>query len=88
MTVHKVMAQLGLKDRLKEEEVLAAWGDTVGEFVAKHSTPKRLKNGILFVAVLQPTVRYELDRIWKRDILEKLKIRFGARTVKDIRFGL
>jgi predicted nucleic acid-binding Zn ribbon protein len=86
--VLKVMDSLGLKERLREEEVLKAWGEIVGEFVALHSHPQRLRDGILTVHVLQPTVRYELDRIWKRDILGKLKARFGVRTVKDIKFQI
>lgn len=87
-TLAKVMAGLGLQDRLKEDEVLKAWQEIVGDFVAAHSSPHRLKDGVLTVHVLQPTVHYELDRIWKREILAKLKERFGARTVREIRFRI
>src|SRR5687768_6719577 len=76
----KVMAGLGLKDRLREEEVLRAWSEVVGEFIAGHSCPQSLKDGVLYVRVLQPAVHFELDRIWKPQILEKLKQRFGTRT--------
>jgi predicted nucleic acid-binding Zn ribbon protein len=86
--VRKVMQTLGLTDRLKSEEVLAAWGEIVGEFFAKHSAPRQLKDGILYVSVLQPTVHFELDRVWKRDILAKLKTRFGVRTVREIKFRI
>jgi predicted nucleic acid-binding Zn ribbon protein len=81
----KVMDSLGLKERLREEEVLKAWGEIVGEFVALHSHPQRLRDGVLTVHVLQPTVLYELDRVWKRDILGKLKARFGVKTVKELK---
>ncbi|HEY2342831.1 MAG TPA: DUF721 domain-containing protein [Chthoniobacteraceae bacterium] len=84
----KLMAKLGLEERLHEEEVLATWREIVGEFVARHATPAQLKDGVLIVRVLQPTVHYELDRVWKRQILEKLKRRFGARTVREIKFRL
>jgi len=87
-TIGKVMAQFGLKDRLKEDAVRNAWLEIVGEFIATHSTPQRLKDGILTVSVLQPTVRFELERVWKREILAKLKQRFGASTVRDIRFQI
>lgn len=85
-TVVKVMVALGLKDRLNEHEVLCAWREIVGDFIAGHSTPQRLKDGVLYVRVLQPTVHYELDRIWKPQILTKLKKRFGGRTVRDLKF--
>ena len=84
----KVMKDLGLKDRLKEDEVLRAWKEIVGEFVARHSSPQRLKEGILYVHVIQPTVHFELERVWKREILQKLKERFGSRTVREIRFRI
>ena len=87
-TLAKVMAGLGLKDRLREDEVLQAWAEIVGEFISAHSSPQRLKDGVLYVQVLQPTVRYELDRVWKPQILEKLKTRFGPRTVREVRFRL
>jgi predicted nucleic acid-binding Zn ribbon protein len=86
--VRKVMKTLGLADRLKADEVLAAWREVVGEFFAKHSAPQALKDGVLYVAVLQPTVHFELDRVWRRDILAKFKERFGGRTVRDIKFRL
>lgn len=86
--IAKVMKSLGLDGRLREEEVLRAWHEVVGDFVARHSAPQRLKDGVLTVHVLQPTVHFELERVWKREILEKLKKRFGARTVREIRFRI
>jgi len=87
-TIGKVMAALGLKERFKQEEVLGAWHEMVGDFIAEHATPKRLQNGTLFVQVLQPTMHYELDRVWKPKILAKFKERFGARAVREIRFQI
>ncbi len=87
-TMAKVLAGLGLKDRLREDEVMRAWTEIVGEFIAGHSTPSRLKDAVLYVQVLQPTALYDLDRVWKPQILEKLKARFGPRTVRDIKFRI
>ena len=84
----KVMKSLGLSERLHEEEVFHAWREIVGDFFAKHSSPHRLKEGVLYVHVLQPTVHFELERVWRRDILVKLKKRFGPRVVRDMRFRL
>jgi len=82
----KLLPKLGLSARLNEQEVLSAWRELVGDFLADNSQPASLKDGVLIVQVLQPTVRYELDRTWKPEILRKFKARFGARTVRDIRF--
>jgi len=84
----RVMQSLGLGDRLREEEVKRAWKEIVGEFLAGHSTPSALQHGILIVRVLQPTLHYELDRVWKPQLVQKLKQRFGARIVRDIKFRI
>lgn len=86
--MRKVMTALGLKERLHAEEVLRAWHEVVGEFVAKHSCPQQLKDGVLTVRVLQPTVLFELDRVWKREILAKLKERFGKSAVREVKFRI
>jgi predicted nucleic acid-binding Zn ribbon protein len=85
-TLPAVMAKLGLSERLNEAQVLSAWKAIVGDFLASHSSPAALRDGVLIVQVLQPTVHYELDRVWKKELLKKLKARFGARAVRDIKF--
>ena len=77
--------QAGLADRVAEEEVLSAWNELVGPFVAEHSKPIRLDRKTLYVQVLQSAIHYTLER-QKADLLKKLQTRFGARTVRDLRF--
>lgn len=83
-----VMKQLGLTDRLRESEVIEAWSKIVGDFIAAHSTPISLRNGLLVVRVLQPSLHYELETISKAGILRKLKQRFGAKTIREIKFRI
>jgi Dna[CI] antecedent, DciA len=47
-----------------------------------------LREGVLYVRVLQPSLHYELERIAKTQILRKLKQRFGGKTIRDVRFRL
>jgi predicted nucleic acid-binding Zn ribbon protein len=82
----KLMQRLGLQERLHETEVIKAWSKIVGEFIAMHSAPVALREGVLYVRVLQPALHYELEQISKPEILRKLKQRFGAKTIRDIRF--
>src|SRR6266705_2665106 len=84
--VPKLMQRLGLRERLRETEVIDAWSKIVGEFIAAHSAPVALRDGILYVRVLQPSLHYELERIAKTEILRKLKRRFGGKTIRDVRF--
>jgi predicted nucleic acid-binding Zn ribbon protein len=84
--VPKMMQRLGLRERLHETEVIDTWSKIVGEFIAAHSAPVALREGILYVRVLQPALHYELEQISKSQILRKLKQRFGGKTIRDIRF--
>jgi len=83
-----LMASLGLGERLREQEVKSAWQGLVGDFIAGQSSPAALRAGVLIVQVLQPSMLYELDRVWKAQLLAKLKGRFGARTIRDIKFRI
>jgi len=82
----KVLPQLGLATRIKEQDIQSAWIGIVGEFIATHSQPDRLVAGILMIRVIQPSVRYELDRVWKPEIIRKLQDAFGPKVIRDIRF--
>jgi predicted nucleic acid-binding Zn ribbon protein len=82
----KLMQQLGLSERLQESEVIDAWKQIVGEFIAAHSAPVSLRAGVLFVRVLQPSLHYQFEQISKADILRKLKKRFGTKIIRELRF--
>jgi predicted nucleic acid-binding Zn ribbon protein len=82
----KLMQKLGLKERLRESEVIDAWSAIVGEFIATHSAPVALRDGVLYVRVLQPSLHYELERVAKTEVLRKLKQRFGGKTIRDVKF--
>ena len=84
--VPKLMQRAGLRERLHETEVIDAWSKIVGEFIAAHSSPVALREGVLYVRVLQPALHYELEQISKLEILRKLKQRFGAKIIRDVRF--
>ena len=84
----KLMQRLGLKERLHETEVLEAWSKIVGDFIAAHSSPVALREGILYVRVLQPALHYELEQVSKIEILRKLKLRFGGKVIRDVRFRI
>lgn len=84
----KIMQRLGLKERLHEAEVIEAWSKIVGQFISQHSAPVALRDGVLFVRVLQPALHYELEQVAKIDIVRKLKQRFGVKVVRNVRFRL
>ncbi|HEY2138447.1 MAG TPA: DUF721 domain-containing protein [Chthoniobacterales bacterium] len=82
----KLMKELGLSERLRENEVIDAWKQIVGDFIAAHSAPISLRAGTLSVRVLQPSLHYQFEQISKGEILRKLKQRFGTKIIREIRF--
>lgn len=88
LPLQKLMKELGLGERLRAEEMIGAWRELVGDFLAKHSAPVQLKEGVLIIAVLQPVIHHQLDREMKRTLLERLRARFGRGAVRDLKFRL
>jgi predicted nucleic acid-binding Zn ribbon protein len=86
--LQKLLPRLGLNERLSEQQVKEAWLEVVGSFLAQHSVPAALSGGVLTVQVLQPSVRYELERNWKSEILQKLQARFGKKVIRDVKFRI
>ncbi len=83
--IQQLVTRLGLRERINEADIQNAWREIVGDFLAQHSQPSRLVSGILHIQVMQSSVRYELDRTWRAEILRKLQARFGKTAIKDIR---
>lgn len=79
-----VVEQAGLGDRLRLEEVQAAWKEVVGDFLYQHSRPDSIQRGVLFVRVLQPTVHHVLATERSR-ILARLKARLKQAAIKDVK---
>lgn len=83
-----LLQKLGLAERLRAEEITGAWKSMVGEFIASHSAPVALRDGTLYVRVLQPSLHYQFETISKAEILRKLKQRFGTRVIRDVKFRI
>ncbi len=80
------IGKLGLKERMLEDQLGAAWAEIVGSSNAQQSKPVQIKRGELIVAVSQPALRYDFERFHGPEILRRLQERFGASMVKRVRF--
>jgi len=85
--VPALMKKLGLNERLRENDISSAWATIVGEFIAANSHPAALRDGVLYVRVIQPALHYELEQIVRTEVLRKLRHRFG-KTIRDVRFRI
>ncbi len=80
----KVMKAAGLGDRLILDDVLAAWKQVAGEFIAKNTVPDGYLRGVLQVRCTQPSVHHAL-MMEKATLLRKLNEHLGHTKIKDIR---
>ena len=62
----------------------AARQDDIGDDLLRASGS--LRDGTLYVRVLQPALHYQFEQISKAEILRKLKQRFGTKIIREIRF--
>lgn len=84
----KVIAKLGLSQKVKEIEIVKDWADIVGKAVANHCKPVTLDRGCLTVNVDSSPWLNELERYSKKKILEKVQERLGVKSVRRIRFRI
>jgi len=81
-----LLPKLGLGQAMDEQAVRRAWVGLVGDFIAAQSAPDRLRDGVLYVRVHQSSVRFELERTWKEEIVRKLAAEFGRKKIRDVKF--
>jgi predicted nucleic acid-binding Zn ribbon protein len=83
--VTQIMAKAGLGNRVKLEDVLAAWEEIVGTFLFKMTRPDTMERGILTVRLMQPTAHHALMQE-KVKILKRLQAKLPDAKIRDIRF--
>jgi predicted nucleic acid-binding Zn ribbon protein len=80
-----LIESLGIKTKLREQDVLQFWDKAVGERIAEVAKPTRITKGTLFVSVKSGVWRNELS-LRKAEILGKLNGILEEEIVKDIKF--
>ena len=81
-----IMRKAGVQDQINAEAITEEWQSIVGDFIGSNSRPLKLQKRVLTVAVLQSTLLYMLEQEFKQDILAKVRARFGAKVVRDVKF--
>jgi len=81
-----LLPKLGMGNAIDEQAVRRSWSAMVGDFIASQSEPDKIRGGVLYVRVLQSSVRFELERTWKDEIARKLAAEFGADKIRGVKF--
>ena len=83
--IEELIAQLGIKKKLHEQDAFLVWDQAVGERIAKVATPTRMLRGTLIVSVKSGAWRNELS-MRKQEIIRRINELVGDEILKDIKF--
>ena len=81
----ELVDNLGIRKKLREQEVMDFWDKAVGGRIAEIARPTRILKGTLFVSVKSGAWRNELS-MRKGEILARLNEIVNEEIVKDIKF--
>ncbi|HLW20108.1 MAG TPA: DUF721 domain-containing protein, partial [Cyclobacteriaceae bacterium] len=74
-----------LKDRFNERKVISAWGEIMGNTVAKRTSEITVKDKKLYVKLNSAPLKKEL-MMNKTKVLDLIAEQFGNNTIEDIVF--
>ena len=83
--IEELIAQLGIKKKLHEQDAFVVWDEAVGERIANVATPTRMLRGTLIVSVKSGAWRNELS-MRKQEVIRRINELLGGEIVKDIKF--
>lgn len=84
-TLQKYLDKAGISEKIEAASVVPEWPQLVGEGIAGVTTPLRVSNGVLFVAVRSSAWLSEL-KLMEREILRKVNADRGRGKIAAIRF--
>jgi predicted nucleic acid-binding Zn ribbon protein len=77
------LARLAVAPQLADHALWAHWDAVVGPTLARHAQPRRLRRGVLLVAVDSPEWMQETQFL-KHTLRERLNARLGRPAVREI----
>jgi predicted nucleic acid-binding Zn ribbon protein len=80
-----LVESLGIKKKLREQDVFVLWPEAVGDRIATVAKPARILRGTLFVSVQSGAWRNELS-MRKQEIIRRLNELLSEELVNDIKF--
>ena len=80
------LKRLNLGERLNEKAIFEAWAEIAGPLASRHSQPRSMRNGVLYVTVSNSTLLSQLRTYDKPVILKRLRAKFGQQRIREIVF--
>jgi hypothetical protein len=84
--IRQFVASNGKDDLFWERKVLSIWPSVMGDYIANNTSSVSIKQGVLYVKVLNASLRFELNTS-RSLIIKKLNDAVGGEVVKSIVFN-
>ena len=85
--LEQLLNSIGVSDGVDEERLKEVWSAVAGEFVAQHTAPESIRNGVLVLRVLQPAMKFHLQQMSSK-LLQNLHRELGKSTVRKVVFKI
>jgi predicted nucleic acid-binding Zn ribbon protein len=82
--LNRALRQEGLETPMLQYRLIDSWESVVGKTVARYTGEKYIRNQVLFVKILNPALRSDLNMM-RTDIVNRLNQIVGSRIIIDIR---
>jgi len=85
--ISQILKSIGVSDGVDADRLKECWHLVAGEFVAKHTVPDSIRNGVLVLRVLQPAMKFHLQQMSGK-LLANMRRELGENVVRQIRFTI
>jgi len=83
--IQQLLKSNNLKPKFDEANIIASWDRIVGKAIAKRTKKVYIKNKVLFVELLSPSMKHDLG-YHKTQMIELFKKEFGDDVISEIVF--
>ncbi len=78
------LRQQGMETPLLQRRIVDTWDSLMGPAIAQYTTEKFIKNQVLFVKILNPALRQDLNMM-RSQLVKRLNDAVGSQIITEVR---
>lgn len=78
------LRQQGMETPLLQRRIVDTWDSLMGPAIAQYTTEKFIKNQVLFVKILNPALRQDLNMM-RSQLVKRLNEAVGSQIITEVR---
>lgn len=81
--IEGILGNLGISNKIEQHRIWAIWEEAVGEQVAQHAIPSKIRNNVLEIKVAHPVWMQQLQLLKPR-LLKQINEHLGDTPISDL----